>query len=251
MATKKINRKPPPIVKLKYRKGELIIKEGDYGISIYKIVTGKVQILTHSADMEIALALLGPGEIFGEMAFLSKDTEVRSASAKAEQDSELEVWHPDYFRAICPGKDKVQGRDNWIRGLEWAVEVFGKGKVCTFFVPGMEPIEFTLEGMEYCASIGVQPMGVIWAVSSGSKFRRHRTPVLDWWLELNEKCTDLWFKYGFVERELLDNAANVNVCIDCNFTTVVSNLIDKRKLEEDPNWIYPLRPPLKEIATTL
>ncbi len=95
MVMKKGSRKPPPIVNLKYRKGELIIKEGDYGISIYKIITGKVQIFTHSGDKEIALALLGPGEIFGEMAFLSKDTEVRSASAKAKLDSELEVWHPD------------------------------------------------------------------------------------------------------------------------------------------------------------
>lgn len=163
----------------------------------------------------------------------------------------LELWHPDYFRAICPGKDKVQGRDNWIRALKWAVEIFGKGKVSTYFVPGMEPMEYTLEGMEYCTSIGVQPMGVTWAVSKGSRFSRHRTPVLEWWLELNDKCADLWFKYGFAERELLDNAANPNVCIDCNFTTVLSNLIDKRKLEEDPDWAYPLRPPLKDIATTL
>ena len=95
MVIKKGNRKPPPIVNLKYRKGELIIKEGDYGISIYKIITGKVQIFTHSAESEVTLAFLGPGEIIGEMAFLSKDIEARSASAKAEEDSELEVWHPD------------------------------------------------------------------------------------------------------------------------------------------------------------
>ncbi|MEW6034371.1 MAG: radical SAM protein [Chloroflexota bacterium] len=160
----------------------------------------------------------------------------------------LEVWNPAYFRAICPGKDKVQGRDKWIQALKWSVEVFGKGKVSTFFVPGMEPIEYTLEGMEYCASIGVQPMGITWAVSRGSKFWRHRTPTVDWWLELNEKCADLWFKYGFVRPEIMDSAANPNVCIDCNFTTVVANIIHKRKLEEDPGWVYPLRPSLKRIA---
>ena len=163
----------------------------------------------------------------------------------------LEIWQPDYFRAICPGKDKVQGRDNWIRALQWSVEIFGKGKVCTFFVPGIEPMEYTLEGMEYCASIGVQPMGITWATSRGSKFWRHRPPVLDWWIELNEKCTDMWFDYGFVEPEIMDNAANPNVCLECNFTTVIANNIHKRKLQEDPAWVFPQRSPLKEIATTL
>jgi hypothetical protein len=163
----------------------------------------------------------------------------------------LEVWNPNYFRAICPGKDKVQGRDNWIRALKWAVEIFGKGKVTTHFVPGIEPMEYTLEGAEYCTSIGVQPILVSWAVSQGSKFNRHRTPVLDWWLELNERCVEFWFKSGLADREVLDNAANVNTCIDCNFTTVIANLIHKRGLEEDPDWVYPKRPPLKEIATTL
>ena len=36
--------KIPPVVHLSYSKGELIIKEGDYGISIYKIFKGHVRI---------------------------------------------------------------------------------------------------------------------------------------------------------------------------------------------------------------
>ena len=79
---------------LKYLKGEQIIKQGDYGISIYKILSGKVQIFRKSEGVEVPLAALGPGAIIGEMAFLSKDAEVRSASAGALEDTELEVWHP-------------------------------------------------------------------------------------------------------------------------------------------------------------
>ena len=97
MAIMKEDRTPPPIVNLKYKKGELIIKEGDYGISVYKIVKGAVQIFTHAGDKEVPLAVLAPGEVIGEMAFLSKHTEARSASARAIQDSELEVWHPDFL----------------------------------------------------------------------------------------------------------------------------------------------------------
>jgi CRP-like cAMP-binding protein len=62
----------PPIVRLKYKRGELIIKEGDYGISIYKIIKGKVRIFNESGGSEVPLATLGRGEIIGEMTFLNK-----------------------------------------------------------------------------------------------------------------------------------------------------------------------------------
>lgn len=84
----------PPIVRLKYKKGDLVIKEGDYGISIYKILKGSVQITGESKGEEVVLAILGRGEIIGEMAFLTRGNEPRAASAKALDDLELEVWHP-------------------------------------------------------------------------------------------------------------------------------------------------------------
>jgi len=86
--------KIPPIVNLQYRENDLIIKQGDYGISIYTIVTGRVGIFIDSGEAEICLATLGPGEIFGEMIFLDRGTVPRSASARAMCDVELEVWHP-------------------------------------------------------------------------------------------------------------------------------------------------------------
>ena len=83
-----------PVITLKYRKGDLIIKEGDYGVSIYKIIKGKISIYKESGDKEIALATLGPGEIFGEIAFLNRAGEIRSASGRAIENAVLEVWHP-------------------------------------------------------------------------------------------------------------------------------------------------------------
>jgi hypothetical protein len=90
--------KTPPIVSLKYRRGDLIIKEGDYGISIYKIVKGKVRVFEESGGREIPLATLGRGEIIGEMTFLNRGEEPRTASARAIEDSELEVWHPSTLK---------------------------------------------------------------------------------------------------------------------------------------------------------
>lgn len=83
-----------PVITLKYREGDLIIKEGDYGISIYKIIRGKVLIFRESGEREIALSTLNPGEIFGEIAFLNKAGETRTASARALEETELEAWHP-------------------------------------------------------------------------------------------------------------------------------------------------------------
>jgi len=83
-----------PVISLTYREGDLIIKQGDYGISIYKIIKGRVFVFKESGDKEIALTTLNPGEIFGEIAFLNRDRETRSASARALEETELEVWHP-------------------------------------------------------------------------------------------------------------------------------------------------------------
>lgn len=82
-------------ITLKYKKGEQIIKEGDYGVSIYKVLKGRVQVFIESEGNEITLASLGRGEVIGEMVFLNKTAERRSASVRAAEDSVLEVWHPD------------------------------------------------------------------------------------------------------------------------------------------------------------
>jgi hypothetical protein len=84
----------PPIVRLKFNPGETIIKGGDYGISMYQIVEGKVEIYLESGNEEICLAELGPGEMIGEMTFLTGGQARRSASARAVEYTVLEALHP-------------------------------------------------------------------------------------------------------------------------------------------------------------
>ncbi|MCD6305368.1 MAG: cyclic nucleotide-binding domain-containing protein [Deltaproteobacteria bacterium] len=83
-----------PAVTLTYEKGDLIIKEGDYGISVYKINRGRVLIYAERHGKNVPIATLGPDEIFGEIAFFNKGGEKRSASARALEQTELEAWHP-------------------------------------------------------------------------------------------------------------------------------------------------------------
>ena len=100
------DKKIPPIVHRSYPKGELIIKEGDYGISIYKVLKGSVRIFKKLDDHKFTLATLERGGVFGEMAFFNFLFEPRSASVEAIDDVELEVWHPallaEEYKKISP-----------------------------------------------------------------------------------------------------------------------------------------------------
>lgn len=94
MVVKEMKELKRPITLLKYKKGDLIIKQGDYGISIYKVKRGRVQVTVEAEGEEVLLAILGQGEIIGEMIILDRSVERRNATVRALEDSELEVWHP-------------------------------------------------------------------------------------------------------------------------------------------------------------
>ncbi len=85
----------PTPTRLLYKKGDLVMKQGDYGVSVYRVLAGNVQLLVESGDNEVPQALRGPGEIFGEMSLLRKGGEIRTLTARALEDSELEAWHPE------------------------------------------------------------------------------------------------------------------------------------------------------------
>jgi len=80
-----------------YRKGQVILRQGDEGNSLFVIVAGRVRVYTISADgHELTVWIYGEGDFFGEMALLNG--EPRSASAMAMQKTELLVLHRQDFR---------------------------------------------------------------------------------------------------------------------------------------------------------
>jgi CRP/FNR family cyclic AMP-dependent transcriptional regulator len=64
-----------------YQPGQVIVSEGQTGLGLYVIQTGKVQISLHSAHGELDLRTMGPGESFGEISLL--DDRPRSATVTA------------------------------------------------------------------------------------------------------------------------------------------------------------------------
>ena len=68
-------------VSKKLEKGQLLFREGDPSDAMYVIKKGKITITKTKGDSEVELASMGPGQMFGEMAFF--DQKPRSANARA------------------------------------------------------------------------------------------------------------------------------------------------------------------------
>jgi len=85
----------------RYRAGEPVFREGDPGTALYVVETGEVKILLGGLEgKEVALALLGPGGFFGELALL--DGEPRSADAVVTVPTELLVLPREDFLRFLP-----------------------------------------------------------------------------------------------------------------------------------------------------
>jgi len=70
-----------------FEAGARIFDEGDPGECLYVVMEGGVRIsITTSGQAEEALAILKPGDSFGEMAVIDPEPRERSASAIAHQD---------------------------------------------------------------------------------------------------------------------------------------------------------------------
>jgi CRP-like cAMP-binding protein len=80
-----VSRRLSPI---RFRQGEVIIREGDPGYEMYFIEAGRVSVVRGSGPNALLLAELGAGDLFGEMALLTGKP--RSATVTALSD--LDLW---------------------------------------------------------------------------------------------------------------------------------------------------------------
>ena len=83
----------------KYLKNSMIILEEEYGDLVFVVQSGTIKITrVNDEGKEVILALLGPGEIFGELAIL--DGEARSANALAQENCQLWAINKEDFLDI-------------------------------------------------------------------------------------------------------------------------------------------------------
>lgn len=89
-------------------KGTILFREGEPGKEMYVLQSGMVAISKKVRDVEKVLAVLGPGEFFGEMAIISNKP--RNASAIVEEDARVLVIDPPTFEAMIRGNAEIAVR---------------------------------------------------------------------------------------------------------------------------------------------
>lgn len=88
---------------LKFKKGDVIITEGDAGKNLYIIISGSVDVIGTEG---ISIATLGTGEIFGEMSLLSGDPV--GATIKVVESSKILSLQGEYFRKVLNKHPSLQ-----------------------------------------------------------------------------------------------------------------------------------------------
>ncbi len=83
----------------RYRKNELIIREGEVADVIFLILEGKVRLIKRDEqDREVEIGYLSEGQVFGEMGFILE--EARTYTAKAFTNVKLKLINPRVFSEL-------------------------------------------------------------------------------------------------------------------------------------------------------
>lgn len=134
---------------------------------------------------------------------------------KRLRDAGVQIYHPNFeiwdarlFEACCPGKARQVGRDEWIRRILDAAEVFGPENVIPNFVAGVEmappagfesvdaAIASTAEGLEFFMSRGISPRFTTWCPEPLSVLGKERRGApLEYYIRLLRVYRDTRAKY--------------------------------------------------------
>jgi len=90
-----------------FAKGEVIIKEGHAGSTFYVIISGMVEIVKRKGRNEVLLTVLGPNEFFGEMSLIDPQSDKRSATVRALEQTRVAIMSREafeqYLGSLSPG----------------------------------------------------------------------------------------------------------------------------------------------------
>lgn len=121
----------------------------------------------------------------------------------------FEVWDKDLFVKLCPGKEHYVGREEWMRRILTAAEIFGPENVIPNFVAGIEmshphgfqtideAIISTAEGLDFFMAEGICPRFTVWCVEPNTTLSETNAepPPLEYFIRLLQVYRDTFFKY--------------------------------------------------------
>ena len=101
--------KAPPVadssINRHYKPGDLIFCENEPGYELYILQSGRVKITKMVDDQEVMLAVLQPGDIFGEMAIL--DNKPRTATAILAEDATMLAINKANFEGMVKAQPQL------------------------------------------------------------------------------------------------------------------------------------------------
>ena len=89
-----------------FDRGEMIFRQGDHGVHLYLVESGRVKITTLAPDgREAFVAIMGPGQVFGELSLF--EGQQRTADARAMEPSVLHALAHNDFRPYVGAHPEV------------------------------------------------------------------------------------------------------------------------------------------------
>lgn len=118
----------------------------------------------------------------------------------------LEVWSEDLFSKVCPGKHEFVGYSRWIESLENAVSIFGRGRVYSAMVAGIElepdygmsweqASTLAIEGAEALCAKGIIPIYSLYWPTGGQGHPEYLTRLRAFFETLNIAYHNIRRKY--------------------------------------------------------
>jgi len=89
----------------------------------------------------------------------------------------LEFWTEEELQRTCPGKYARSGREDFVRAIEHCAPMFNttNGEI----IAGIEPIEATLEGIDWITSVGAIPTVCIFRPLTGTDYEDRPSPTYE------------------------------------------------------------------------
>lgn len=172
--------------------GEVAGAAFDEGVASHVLLTGGC--FQHQREIDLVRAIMAsisertgfdriPGTILPSPAVGLDDVLAYYDSGIQAMGFSLEIWDEAMYKAICPGKSSAVSREDFLKGIRTAVEVFGEGNVYGVFVMGLEPRKTFLEGVREITALGANVVPFVWSPNPGSMLEGHRAPTGEWYLE--------------------------------------------------------------------
>jgi len=151
----------------------------------------------------------------------------------------LEVWSEPLFASVCPGKERFVGYGRWIESLENAVDLWGRERVYSAMVAGIElepeykmswreAAELALQGAEGLCSRGIIPIYSLYWPVGGRDHPDYMSNLMAYFETLNLGYRAIRQKYGFRIWDGFMSHRNAYMQLECDIDRAVEVQGSKR-----------------------